>query len=285
MAIFHTRQVFFFITLITSQSLIAQELPKFIQDGLSFCDSNLSKEQTTQLRKEINNLEDYFVTKGLLANKSGTSYKAVYEQIIREDGLNFEIDTTFELLETVDFQALTNCFYKLLTPRQLNQFTIRHQESIEEILEGYSGNLALGLVAQQILDNLKEEYFEFKFYQTFSLLIFYQIASSVYEAMVVLPKSGQSLQTSTLSTIKVFLNEENRIIVDGSERTQQQLEHLIYEFLKIKPSSKGIEISTSQNASYISYLDLLSAINSVYDNIMEQFDNEISKNIILKESE
>ena len=279
------RKILLFITVITSNFLVAQELPKFIQDRLDFCDSNLSDVQANQLRTELDDLENYFVTKGLLTDKSGTSYKAVYEQIVKDDDLNFSIDITFELLEELDFQVLTDCLYKLLTLEQLTQLTFRHHEAAERISSNYSGNLSPRLVAQRIVDNLSTEDFELEFYQISSLLIFYRISYPAPEIMTGLPNFDQSSESPSLLTIKVYLNEESQIIINNSKRTIKQAENFIYDFLKSEPSKKGIEISASRNASYASYSELLSVVDSVYTNIREQSGSDIPKNIIFKEPE
>lgn len=279
------RQIFFFITVLTSNFLVAQELPKFIQERLDLCDSNLSDEQATQLRIELNDLENYFVANGLLNDKSGASYIAVYEQIAKDDDFNFEIDTTFELLEELDFQVLNGCFYKLMTSEQLTQLTFRHQEAAERISSNYSGNLTPGLVAQRIVDNLSSDDFELEFYKISSLLTFYRISNPAPEIMTVLPKFYHSSEPSSLLTIQVYLNEESQIVIDNSKQTLKQAKNFIYDFLKTEPSKKGVEISASRNASYASYSELLSAVNSVYSEIKEQLGNEIPKNIIFKEPE
>jgi len=229
----------------------------------------------------LNDLENYFVLNGLLTDKSGASYRAVYKQIVEENDLIFKIDTTFELLDNLEFQVYTGCFYKVLTPKQLSQLTTRHQEAAERISGGYEGNVTPRLVAQRILDNLAEDDFELEFYRVSSLLAFYRVSSPLPTLNLGLPEFNGT-ENSNIETVYVNLNQNNQIEIDKRTLTNEQAEQMIYEFLSVKPEMRGIEFTASKDASYESYLKTTEMFNSIYSKLKSE-KGDIPKNIIFKE--
>ncbi|WP_420580359.1 hypothetical protein [Reichenbachiella sp.] len=275
------RQIFLFIAVLTSNLLVAQKSPNFLQEGLDFCNTNLSDEQTTQLRKELTNLEDYFLTHGLLNDKSGTSYRDVYKQITQENDLIFEIDTTFELLDNLDFQVYTSCFYKVLTPEQLNQLTPRHLEATQRISSSYDGNITPSLVAQRILDNLTADDFDLEYFRISSLLTFYRISSPTPSLNLGLPDFGR-LDNPNIQTIHVILNANNQILIEDKTLTIESAKKAIYDYLSAEPEARGIELTASRGASYEAYINVTNMFNSVYSKLTSEL-GEIPKNIIFNE--
>lgn len=279
------REILILTLFLTSSSagLFAQEIPGWVRSKVAFCDSNLSDAQAIQLRLELSELEDYFLEKRFLADRSGESYRSVYEQIAKENDLNFEIGKSFDLLDSLEFEIYTGCFYKVLTPEQLSQLTSRHLKAAERIAESYEGDLTPGLVAQRVIDNLTAEDFELEFYRVSSLLTFYGIASPLPQILSTIPEFDPADSSSLLGIIKVQLDGESQLVVDGKRFTSKQVEELLYEFLKEEPSKKGVEISTSRSASYESYLNLRSSIDSIYVLLEEELGSTISRNIIFPE--
>ncbi|MDR7130497.1 hypothetical protein J2X69_002853 [Algoriphagus sp. 4150] len=269
------------ILLITSQLLFAQELPVFLKERIDFCNSNFTEDKAIQLRKELNELENYFVRKGLLADKSGISYYAVYERIAKENDLNFEIDTTFELLETLEFQEYTTCFYKVLTSEQLSQLNSKHLEAAEKIAEDNDSNITPGIVAQKIINNLDASDFDLEFYKVSSLLAFYRIASPMTSLNFGLPEFGKTT-ASNIQTIKVELDKDSKLKIDNNTLTMDEARQRIHEFLLIEPNLKGIELTTFRNTPYKSYLEVIEMFNSVYSDLNKNMGN-VSKNIIIND--
>lgn len=275
------RQIFLFITILSSNLLVAQEPPTFLQGRLDFCNSNLSDEQITQLRKELTNLEDYFLTHGLLNDKSGTSYRTVYKQIAQENDLIFEIDTAFELLDNLDFQVYTSCFYKVLTPEQLTQLSPRHLEATQRISGSYNGNITPRLVAQRILDNLTDADFDLEYFRISSLLTFYRISSLTPSLNLGLPDFGRP-DNSNIQTMHVILNANNQILIDDKTLTIASAKQAIYDYLSAEPEARGIELTASRGASYEAYLKVTNMFNAVYSKLTSEL-GEIPKNIIFNE--
>jgi hypothetical protein len=275
------RQILLFIAVLTSNFLIAQKAPTVPQERLDFCDSNLSDEQTTQLRKELDNLEDYFLTNGLLNDKSGTSYRAVYRQIVQENDLIFEIDTTLELLDNLDFQVYTSCFYKVLPPEQLTQLSTRHLEATQRISRNYDGNVTPSLVAQRILDNLTDDDFELEYFRVSALLTFYRVSSPTPTLNLGLPDFGRP-DNPNIQTIHVILNPKDQIVIDAKIFTIESAKQTIYDYLLTAPEARGIELTASRSASYQAYINLTNMFNTVYFELTSEL-GEIPKNIIFNE--
>ncbi len=275
------RQILLFIAVLISNFLVAQNAPTLPQERLDFCDSNLSDEQTTQLRKELDKLEHYFLANGLLNDKSGTSYRAVYKQIAEENDLIFAIDTTFQLLDNLDFQVYTGCFYKVLTPEQLTQLSSRHLEATQRISGNYNGNVTPSLVAQRILDNLTDEDFELEYFRVSALLTFYRVSSPTPTLNLGIPDIGQPENTN-IQTIHIILNANDKIVIDDKIFTIDNAKKRIYDFLSTSPKVRGIELTASRNASYSAYINITEMFNTVYTELTSEL-GEIPKNIIFNE--
>jgi hypothetical protein len=275
------RQILLFITILTSNLLVAQEPPTFLQERLDFCNSNLSDEQTTQLRNELTNLEDYFLINGLLKDKSGASYRAVYKQIVEENDLIFEIDTAFELLDNLDFQVYTSCFYKVLTLEQLTQLSTRHLDATQRMSESYNGNVTPSLVAQRILDNLTDVDFELEYFRISSLLTFYRFSSPTPSLNLGLPDFGRP-DNPNIQTIHVILNANDQILIDDKTFTIESAKQAIYNYLSPEPEARGIELTASRGASYEVFINVTNMFNAVYSKLTSEM-GEIPKNIIFNE--
>ena len=267
------------ILLVTNSILFAQKLPKFLEERIEFCDANFSDDQAIQLRTELNELEDYLVKKGLLADKSANSYRAVYEQIAKENDLNFEIDTSFELLDTLEFQVYTGCFYKVLTPDQLSQITARHQRAAEKISENHEGSITPGVVAKRIIDNLTIDDFNLEFYKVSSLLTFYRIAYPTPKLELDLPRIDKRTDWN-IETIEIVLDTHGTIKIDDNIVSLEDAKLKVYQYLSIEPYKKGVELTASRETSYESYMEAVEMLYSVYSELSEKF-KDIPKNIIL----
>lgn len=273
------RQIFILIISISTHTLFSQELPKFVQDRVDFCNSNLSNEQTTELRKELNQLENYLVKEGLLTDRSGASYRAVYKRIVKEEGLNFKIDTIFALLDTLEFNVYTSCSYKVLTSDQISQLTSKHQKATERIGAPYHGNLTPKLMANRIVTNLTNEDFELEFFRVSALMSFYRTAIPKSDLELVLPDFSNS-HNSEILTIEVYLTSENEIQINDKTYTLQEAKTKILEYLSYDPRNRGIELTASKGASYESYLKLTQMFHAAYDDLRTE-DADLPKHIFI----
>lgn len=269
------------ILLVINSNLFAQKLPNFVQERIEFCDTYFSDAQAIQLQKELNELENYLVKNGLLADKSGSSYRAVYERIVKENDLNFEIDTTFELLDTLEFQVYTGCFYKVLTSKQLSELTFKHQVAANRIAEAYDGDITPGIIAQRIIDNLTLDDFELEFYKVSSLLTFYRIASTAKALDFGLPKFD-IITNPNLETIEVVLDADGLIKIENCILSLDEAKKRVYQFLSTEPNKKGVEVSASRSATYESFDRLMDMLNSVYSTLIKEYGS-VTRNIIINE--
>ncbi len=216
-----------------------------------------------------------------MTDKSGRSYRAVYEQIISENDLIFEIDSTFEFLDGLEKNVYVSCFYKALTPEELSQLSQRHQEAVERISGVYEDNITPGLVAQRIVDNLTDEDFELEFFRMSALLAFYRISSPTLSLNLGFPTFNPIVDPNR-ETLKVILNPHSQIIIDEKVFTAENAELKIYEFLSTDSGMKGIVFTASRDASYKSYLNTIEMFSSIYLKLKSE-RGDIPMNIIFKE--
>lgn len=258
-------------------SLLAQENPYSFQDRAQFCDSQITVDQAAQLLQELDGLEDYFIKKGLLADNSARSYRTVYEKISEANDLNFEIDTTFQLLDSLDYKVLLTCYYKVLTNGQLSDLNLNHYEAGLRISENNGEEISPKIVAQRILDNLTIDDFELEFFRVSSLVAFYLIATP---SSIMDPYSNE-ITDSELEYIKVLLDEKSRICIENKIVRLNKAKAKINQFLSQDPNNRGIELTSSRSTTYKSYLELMEEINAIYKELNEGF-GPVSKKIIVK---
>ena len=267
------------ILTIFSFNLHSQELPEFLQDQVDFCNSNISKQQVIQLRTELNALEDYLLDHGLLADKSGKSYRNVYKQIAEQDGLYFDIDTTFELLDTLDMDVYISCFYKVLNDEQFAELDRKHLKATERIQAPYEGNITPSKVAQRIIKNLSNADFDLMYFRVASLSAFYRTATPHID--VPFPSYSNSKNTK-IETIAIHLTSESEIHINGEALTLEEAQTTTLNFLATKPHKKGIELVPSRGASYESYLQVTKMFESVYDELSAAYEG-LQRHIFINE--
>lgn len=268
----------FIISLVVNLDLLSQEYPYFVQENIAYCESNVSDKQAIQLREELKELEDYFVKKGLLKDKSGSSYIEVLKQIALDNDLYFNIDRDFQILDELGFEIYSRCFFRVLSPEDFSQLTDRHLKAAQKITEANSQEISPGVVAQRILNNLLDEDFELEFYKVSHLIAFYIISNkgSVLDLFETNPS-----QADFSEIMEVFLDENNRLKIDGSNVSFDQLKEKVHEFLLINPNEKAIELGSSMGTSYDVYLQVKEILSLVYSELKVE-DGDVSKNIIYK---
>lgn len=260
-------------------SLLAQINPYSFKERAEFCDSQITADQSAQLLQELDVLEDYFIKKGLLADNSARSYRTVYEKISEANDLNFEIDTTFQLLDSLDYKVLLTCFYKVLTNAQLSELNLNHYEAGLRISENNGEEISPKIVAQRILDNLSLDDFELDFFRVASLVTFYLIASP--SSIIDIFPEHSEITDSDFEYIKVLLDEKSRICIENKIVSVNKAKATINQFLSQDPNNRGIELTSSKSTTYKSYLELMEEINAIYKELNQEF-GPISKKIIVK---
>jgi len=272
------RVVIAFSLLLYSASIFAQEPPKFIKEKIAFCDSSMSEAQAIRFRRALNELENNFIEEGLLANNTGASYRAVYQQIADTGDLNFEIERRIGFLDSLSTEVISGCFYKVLTTAEIAQLKPRHQKAAERITAPVD-DVNPALIAQRIVDNITLEDFNLEFYQVSSLLTFYQIASPKALDLTISELSKEA--DPDLETIKIFVNDQDEIEINGKTSSLDAAEELIYQFIAAKPHDRGVEFSAASGAAYQTFLEANEMLNAVYTDLKEAF-GDIPKNIIFK---
>ncbi|WP_162633077.1 hypothetical protein [Echinicola strongylocentroti] len=255
-----------------------RKLPQLIQEKENLCKTTFTEQQERQLRKELGGLEAYFIRKGLLKDSTGASYRAVYKKIARQGDLYFKIDTSFQLLDSLDWIVTSHCFYQVFTSEELSQIRPRHYRAAKKINAASQKAPTPGKTAKQILHQLKKEDFGFAYYKTSSLVLFYQIAW---------PYSDEHIEPlvypSGLETMVIQLNKNSQITIDHAIMDMGDVRQKVYNFLKTHPETKGIEISSNRNTSYKSYLQVKEVVKEVYAELSTTMGRPLPKYIIIHE--
>jgi len=264
------------LLIIISVQACAQQPPEIIADRIEFCNSSFDRGLTPRLTKEFEELENHFIKGGLLPNNSGSSYYSVYKSIAKDDDLNFSSDYSSALIDSIEFNVLSKCFYLLLSSNELQELTQRHYEASKKIYEPISGNVSPGMIAQRIIDHLTEEDFDLKFYKLSSLLTFYKIATPT--GINLLP-TGNGSDKSIDQWLSIKLDDDDIITLSSRAITIDLLRTELLNFLGNETTGKAVEITASRDASYEMYIKLLDTVNERF-NIIRSLDanNKFGKN-------
>lgn len=227
-----------------------QPSDRLFADHIAFCDSNFPEEDIPKLRSEFNQLEQYFIQAGLLKDKSGSSYYAVYQQISQEGDLIFNRTQSFPLLESLNPRLMQRCFYKLLTEDQLLEINPRHLEAAEAITKDFEDSITPGVVAQRIIDNLSAEDFDLEYYRISSLLVFHNFTS------VYIPPTPPEPDLSDKEVLFIEMNGD-QITALGKPVSINQITKIIDDFTTESSDNKIIKIASTRDTRYDLYIRVL----------------------------
>lgn len=291
-----------FILLYVFGSSCSQNLKrKEINNKINSCDLQFPNELIPNVKKEFLELESYFIRHGLLKNRSGESYLEVYRKIAESDSFNFQSDTSFTLIDSIDRNLTTPCIYKLFTNDQLAQVTEHHLEVANKITTGLEENKNLSSIAKRYIELLKPEDFELEYLKQAALFGFYKMSKPKTELMSMVP--DYKVKKDINQVLKIELKQNDTLMVAGEEVKLDKVIVLVRDFITEDPINRAIEIYPSRAASYAMYLNLLDAVNIPINDLREEqarktfklnftnlsieqkdkIENKVPKNIIIKE--
>lgn len=258
------------ILVIVFSQACAQKTPEIIADRIDFCNSNFEENLLPQLKTEFERLEKHFIENGLLNDNSGRSYYSVYETITKEDGLSFVSDYSSPIIDSIEFNIISKCFYQLLTTDEINELTQRHYEASLKIYQPIEGDVSPRMITQKIIDNLMESDFDLKFYKLSSLLTFYRMTAPKGIDLLI---NGKGSNKNIELWFSIELGANDQLSVLANKITLDELTTELQNFLGNTTSEKAVEITASKDASYEAYINLLDAVNERFDIIRNQEAN------------
>lgn len=255
------------LVVIISIQTFAQDPPSLIADRIEFCESKFDRSLKARISEEFDKLENHFISAGLLNDNSGSSYYTVYKTMARENDLSFSSDYSSPLLDSMDSDVLSKCFYLLLTDSELQELTPRHYEASQKIYGQMSGDISMGSISQRIIDNLNEGDFDLKFYKLSSLLVFYRVASPI--GIQILPDLNEDNEEFE-EQISISIDDNDVIYINSEEIDITKLRSEVIDFLGESTVGKGVQLSASRGTSYEAYIKLLDAVNEPFNHIRDQ---------------
>ncbi|MEM6643717.1 MAG: hypothetical protein AAF616_12115 [Bacteroidota bacterium] len=227
----------------------------------SYCNQNLSDTHAKQLRSEILALEGYLVDKGLLADKSGPSYRKVYKAIAEEGELVFDIDTSFTFLDTLDFKSYVSCFYRALEISELNELDSNHLQKLELISKKNRDELDVKVLSASIINNVTEEDLELTYFKFASLILFYRTSTNFSREELLLTDTKHF--SDAISFIRVSLNQ-NEIYLGETVVSKEVAYDSIYRYLSVDHEHRGVELAAFRGTSYEFFIKNHKKIREVY---------------------
>jgi hypothetical protein len=258
----------FFILLLSFEGLYAQKAANTYLKHKEFCDENIPTNLIPRLKKELSDLEQFFINKGLLLDNTGKSYYKVYEMMAKEGDLYFTLDTSFALIDSLDFSVPQKCFYRVVSDEQLSELKKRHHKAAQKIVSKQKGDITLRIIAQRVITHLKEEDFDLEFYRVSSLLSFYMLSNHI-EMVPYLPNNVQ-VKAKVDNTLKLVLNENSELYLNNQVINHDRVEEVISGFLNGDLTKLAIEIDASRSATYESLMKLMKVIDSRYEELRNE---------------
>ncbi|WP_460512817.1 hypothetical protein [Cyclobacterium sediminis] len=261
-----------FSLLLTLSSYGQQITPEEFLQKIEFCNTNLPNELIPEIKKELKQLENHFIERGLLVDNSGKSYYNVYKRIAETNSFNFQTNISLTILDSLAPQTITTCFFKLLTEDQLSKVNQHHLESASNNAKGFDGETTIGVIAQRFVDLFTSEDFELDYFKQSSLLGFYKMSSPNNGILSVFPK--YEVKSNANELLQINLNEQSEIWIFGKAIDMDHLTKLVEDFIKIDPIQRAISINSSRNASYESYLKMIEAVNKSINELREELASQ-----------
>ena len=236
-----------------------------------FCEENFEEDLRDSLRREFWELEDYFVRKGLLEDKTGESYYQVFLTISENNDNTFEMDTSFSLLEKIDRNRLVTCYYKALNQHELDQIKIHHLFSLNNVTHSHDGVRTPGQIATRIIENLSAEDFEQQFLKIMSLLTFYYTSNLSNQSIA--KQAYTDWETKT--TLEIYLDSINEIYIGKRKKTLEEVADTVNYFFNNEQTGKALVINSSRKALYQSFKELVDVVTKVLMKNKNERANEI----------
>ena len=163
------------------------------------------------IKKNLDDFEAYLVSSGILKDKSGSSYRSIFEQLHESDHNPLQIDYELEGVDFVTDTPYSRCFWELKQDPKFKASDSRMNRLLEAIdIKNRGSGALIKHLTSGVMNTLSAEDFELEAYRIYALHTFYFIADPVPKNVLPLPKADYPI-------ITIKISDEESIFIDGKE--------------------------------------------------------------------
>ncbi len=266
------RQIALILTLILSFSSCGQTKDTEIESILLDCLVNSYKQQQVNINQELDELEKYLISSKSLKSSEGQSYFDFYKEIAELNDVPATLD--YDRFEKI-YKLTPNEFYSadcLEQLKRLDSTTIansKYSQMTFVIQNAAQNEVSPSSIAKAITSVLKPSDFDKQYYRAVALLTIAYTANSDVGLQRQL-KTNVNEDNATYESILVTLTEEDQIILNENEISQEELKTTLTEFIKANGSNHVINFRADKGTSYDFYLKIQDQIGSVYNELRNE---------------
>jgi len=265
-------RLFLIVLIITFNSCNSQN--QRIEIKLQNCIYDSYPEYGVLLKKSIIEYENHLITKDVLKNKKGSSYKNLFTKINELNSRNLIVDYYFSKLlvkkPTSINPKLSECINSILTSKEyLTSKPHKLEKAINEHSEKKS--LTASELTKSINSILNEDDYELDFYK---LRIFMLIESNSQSFglnnRINDSKLSETKPTDLSNSLNIVLNKNNKILIQNKTLTIDELNNEVRKYEIEFKNESIITIQASREAKYKDYASIQDAIKSTIDKLRQE---------------
>lgn len=270
------RQIALILTLFLSFSSCGQTKNNEIESILHDCLVKSYKEQQVNINQELDELEKYLISSKSLKSSAGQSYFDFYKEIAELNDIPATLD--YDRFENI-YKLTPNEFYSadcLDKLKRLDSTTIansKYSQMTFAIQNAAQNEVSPSSIAKAITSVLKPSDFDKQYYRAVALLTIAYTANSDVGLQRQL-KTKDNEDNATYESILVTLTEEDQIILNENEISQEELKTTLTEFIKANGSNHVINFRADEGTSYDFYLRVQETIKTVYNDLRVKLAKE-----------
>ncbi|WP_299685695.1 biopolymer transporter ExbD [uncultured Dokdonia sp.] len=221
-------------------------------------------DQGTQYKKAFFDFEQSLITEKILEDTSGKSYKALFEKMATENTFSQWPSSSFmNKIAAIDVKQNVESYQNCIAA--LGDLSQSKLQSVMNIInQSNTDEFTPAKLATKMLEVLDEEDFELEYYKMNIFVLFETINYTNDSGLVRKLPAIEEMKTTTSdvkNAIKVALNGENKVLVNGKKVSLEELKSQIHDYVSKNTSESMIIYQSDRKASFAKYVEVQEAIS------------------------
>lgn len=231
------------------------------------------------LKKTIHDFEQLLISKNVLKDETGKSYKALFEKILIDNNFKYNLSISF-LDKIIEIglpknKSFRNC-QAAIGERFDYEFSKLKELQIALDSISTSGDITPFIVANGILAVFNENDFELDYYKLTVFLLFGTINhgsdSGIRNNLSEVDDNKKEQHLN--NAIKIYIDKNNIVFVNKVEVSLEQLKNEIYAYVYKNKSESVVSLKAERETMYKTYIDVQEVIVGEIRNLREQLAKE-----------
>ncbi len=266
------RKIFLGLFILGQLTASCQEQSEQLESKAMNCVYESYDDKGVAFKRVIYDFEQLLITEKILGDRSGKSYKALFEKIATNNEFtNWPVTSFGDLLNTIgrpQQEALENCL------TTLEKTPVNKLEAFAKIIQT-SEKLTPSILANGILATLDDDDFELNYYKMSAFLLFDTINYTNDSGLIrALPEQEEHTTFNAENAIKVYIDGENQFFVNNEKVDLEKLKSKVRAYVSNNESESYIALSSERKTSFASYIDVQNAISAEINFLRDQLSKE-----------